>query len=825
MKYLLTVLVFALPGIALSQVSFSGKVMAAGHQPLGGATILLKNNQTSKTTISNEAGRFSFEAITAGEYILTVSAIGHEEYTRPIQVNDDLARNGYTVLLTGQSKELQTVEVLGRSSTGYNSAYSFSATKTAALNKDIPQSITTVTKELISDRQAFNLTDAVKTASGVTPASYYNQFTIRGISQNEEGVILNGMRTRQYYFNQPLTANIERVEVIKGPASATFSSVDPGGSINLVTKKPLTVDRKEISLSVGSFSTIRGTLDFTGPLNTEKTLLYRINGAYQDAKSFRDLQFQKALLISPSFSYVPNHRTAVNAELIYSNINSRLDRGQPIFGAVEGKTNLNSTPISFNLGAPNDFFKSKEVIFTGSLAHKFTNHISFNVAYMKQTWTEDLQEHRTTNAFAVDINNQPIPTLAAMQMVQRQQSWNTDNVNSYFTFKMKTGAVEHNLLIGYDLLRTHKQKGGGQNAARGFLLTNGKTINTYNPANQDQYQVITIDGIQMPRPNVDHFNLANPVYTIRNVNDYVFTKSPLSPALIESDALYIQEQLTWNRFILLVSLRHDWFTDITNYKANNPIEVKKSRVVPRVGLTYAITTNLNVYATYVEGFQPQANTVTLLPVAAPAGSTFDPITSDLKELGLKASLFNNSIQVNAALYEINQRNLLMNANDPANPDLLVPRGAERSRGFEMDVAGYLLPNWQLNASYSYIDATIRNDRDKSLIGARKQNTPVHSGSVWTRYNFEQGSLLKDLGIGIGFQYSGDKIPWFTRAFTVPAYTLLDAAIYYTPNKSNMQIALNINNLTNEVYWLGAQNYLRLFPGAPRNVMLTATYKF
>lgn len=825
MKYLLTALLFTLPGIALSQVSFSGKVMAAGQQPLGGATILLKNNQTSKTAISNEEGQFNFENIAAGEYTLIVSAIGHEGYTRLIRADDHLAKNGYTVLLTRQSKELQTVEVLGRSSTGYNSTYSFSATKIAALNKDIPQSITTVTKELINDRQAFNLADAVKTASGVTPTSYYNQFTIRGISQNEEGVILNGMRTRQYYFNQPLTANIERVEVIKGPASATFSSVDPGGSINLVTKKPLTVDRKEISLSVGSFSTIRGTLDFTGPLNPEKTLLYRINGAYQDAKSFRDLQFQKALLISPSFSYVPNNRTAINAELIYSHINSRLDRGQPIFGAVDGQTNLNSTPISFNLGAPNDFFKSKEVILTGSLAHQFTSHISFNTAYMKQTWTEDLQEHRTTNAFAVDIHNQPIPTLAAMQMVQRQQSWNTDNVNSYFTFKVSTGAVEHNLLIGYDLLRTHKQKGGGQNAARGFVLTNGKTINTYNPDNQDQYQVITIDGVQMPRPNVDHFNLANPVYTIRNVNDYIFTKSPLAPALIQSDALYIQEQLTWNRFILLVSLRHDWFTDITNYKANNTIEVKKSRIVPRAGLTYAVTTNINVYATYLEGFQPQANTVTLLPVAAPAGSTFDPITSDLKELGAKASLFNNSIQVNAALYEINQRNLLMNANDPTNPDLLVPRGAERSRGFEMDIAGYLLPNWQLNASYSYIDAEIRNDRDKSLIGARKQNTPVHSGSVWTRYNFKQQSGLKDLGIGIGFQYSGDKIPWFTRAFTVPAYTLLDAAIYYTPNKSNMQIAININNLTNEEYWLGAQNYLRLFPGAPRNVMLTATYKF
>lgn len=825
MKYLFTTIIAVFLGLsAWTQVSFSGKVIAA-NQLLQGATITITNSLINKTTTSHANGTFAFDKIDTGAYTIMVSAIGYEPFSAPINVGETFIKTPYTIHLVRQTKELQTVEVLGRSTTGYTSAYSFSATKMAALNKDIPQALTTVTKELMSDRQAFQLTDALKTASSVTPASYYNQFTIRGISQNEEGTIINGMRTRQYYFNQPLTANIERIEVIKGPASATFSSVDPGGSINLVTKKPLTADRKEISLSVGSFSTIRGALDFTGPLNKEKTLLYRVNGAYQDAKSYRDLQFQKALLLSPSFSYIPNNRTAVNIELIYSNINSRLDRGQPIFGAVEGKTNLNSTPISFNLGAPNDFFKSKEVIWMGNLSHKFTERISFNVAYMKQTWTEDLQEHRTTNAFAVDVNNQPIPTLAAMQMVQRQQSWNTDNVNGYFTFEATTGPIEHNLLIGYDLIRTHKQKGGGQNTARGFLLTNGKTSNTYNPANQAQYQVITIDGTQMPRPNVDHFNLVNPSYTIRNINDYVFTKTALSPALIQSDALYIQEQLKWKQFILLLSLRHDWFTDITNYKANNTIEVKKSKIVPRVGLTYVITPSVNVYATYFEGFQPQANTVTLLPVAAPAGSTFDPITSDLKELGLKASLLKNTIQVNAALFEINQRNLLMNANDPSNPDLLVTRGAERSRGFEMDIAGFIMPNWQLNACYSYIDAEIRNDRDKTLIGARKQNTPVHSGSLWTRYNFVKGSLCKDLGIGMGLQYSGDKVPWFTRAFKVPAYTLLDAAVYYTPNKSNMQLAVNINNITNEEYWTGAQNYLRLFPGAPRNVMLTATYKF
>jgi iron complex outermembrane receptor protein len=136
-----------------------------------------------------------------------------------------------------------------------------------------------------------------------------------------------------------------------------------------------------------------------------------------------------------------------------------------------------------------------------------------------------------------------------------------------------------------------------------------------------------------------------------------------------------------------------------------------------------------------------------------------------------------------------------------------------------------MSNWQVNVSYSYIDARIMNDRNKDLIGARKENTPYNSFNAWTRYNFRQSSPLRDLGIGIGVQHNGDRIPWFTRAFKVPAYTLLDMAFYYTPAKSNLQLSLNINNVTNVTHWVGAQSYLRLFPGAPRNATLTATYRF
>ncbi|QSB28952.1 TonB-dependent receptor [Flavobacterium sp. CLA17] len=817
MKHLLAFLFSVLALHQAHSQTINGKIIDRNtKEAVAGAHIQLLNSD--KETTTNQDGNFSLE----GEGILQISFAGYK-------TQQMTATNAFlTIELETTLNELQTVEIVGRSVKKYNSDYSFAATKTASLNKDIPQSISTVTKELIADKGAFYLADAVKMASGVIPASYYNQYTIRGISQNEEGQIINGMRTRQYYFLQPITSNIERVEVIKGPSSATFSSVDPGGSINLVTKKPLTVDRKEVSLSVGSFSTLRGTLDFTGPLNESKTLLYRVNGAYQEAKSFRDLVGNKSFLISPSFSYIPNEKTAINTELILSNMTGVLDRGQPIFGAVASVTNLNQTPISLNLGASGDFFKSKEMILTTNFAHKFTSKIGFNAAYMKQTWTEDLQEHRTTNGFAVDINNKPVTSLAMMQFVQRQQYWDVDNLSAYFNFDFKTGKLHHKLLTGYDLSSWNKNKGGAQNAARGYLLKNGTVAPSFVLANADQYQTITINGVVLPKPNVSFFDLNNPSYAMRSPEDYILNvRTALPSALTTTNAVYIQDQMQWEKFTFLLGLRNEWFEDITNYETTNELTVKKTALLPRVGVTYAVNTAINVYSTYLEGYQPQSNTVTLMPQTGslPAGSQFDPLESNLKELGLKATFLNNTMSFNAAVYEINQRNILMNANDPVNPDLLVTRGAERSRGFECDLAGYLTPDWQINASYSYIDAKITNDRDLSLIGARKQNTPKNSANLWTRYNFAADSALKDLGIGFGMQYQSSKIPWFTRDFILPDFTVFDAALYYKPNISNMQIALNAGNLLNKTYWLGAQNYLRLFPGAPRNFSLTVTYKF
>ncbi|MEL7148048.1 MAG: TonB-dependent receptor, partial [Bacteroidota bacterium] len=670
-------------------------------------------------------------------------------YSKTIEIANSETYDLGQISLSEEAIQLQSVEIIGRGRDDYNSDYSFSASKIAIKNKEMPQAIATVTKEFISDRQAFQLSDAVKAVSSVTSTGNYNHFNIRGITQAEDGQVINGMRTRQYYFLQPITSHIERVEVIKGPSSVTFASVDPGGTINMVTKKPLSIAKNEVSLTAGSFGTIRGAADFTGPLNESKTLLYRFNTAFQEAQSFRDLVQNNALLITPSISYIPNSSTALNAEVIYNSGVGNLDRGQPIFGRINGDFDLNSTPTSLNVGASNDFYKSEELMIMTNFTKSFTDNFGLNASYMKQTWTEDLAEHRTENRAAVDIEGNAIPTLAAMRYVEREQFWDTDNINLFFNLDVESGNVENKILIGYDGSRWERTIGGGQNSARRYLRLDG-SVGNFDPANADQFQTMTVDGVVMPKPNVPHFNLEDPSNGIRVTKDYSIGEFEIPANLTTTHGIYLQNQFKTGKFTALLNLRYEWFEDIFDYKGDEQT-FKNKAFIPRIGVTYEISDNLSAYATYLEGFQPQTNTVTLSPATegffwAASPGNFDPLESNLKEVGLKGTFMGGKMQGNFAIYDITQRNVLLG--DTYDIENLTARGEQRSRGFEWDISGYVLPNLQLIASYAYTDAEITEDDDAELIGERIGGAAEHSANLWGRYDFTS-TTLKGIGIGLG----------------------------------------------------------------------------
>ncbi|MEP2279913.1 TonB-dependent receptor [Maribacter sp.] len=830
-NYIKMILALLVCNVTLAQNSITGKIIDNVGQPIFGATISYTYDNASRKagTTSQENGDFSFEIKETGNYQITVSYIGMKTM-RFQKVFDQLQDYDLGSLkLQENIEQLQSVEVIGRARTDYNSDYSFSATKVAIANKELPQAITSVTKELISDRLAFQLPDAVKTVSNVSVTGLYNHYNIRGITQADDGQVLNGMRTRQYYFLQPITSHLERVEVIKGPSSVTFSSADPGGTVNMVTKKPLTEKRSEVSLTTGSFGTIRATADFTGPLNESKTLLYRFNAAIQEADSFRDVVNNNAILFSPSLSYIPNETTSLNVEMIYSDAVGNLDRGQPIFGAINGEYDLDSTPITMNVGASSDHYKNKEFIFMANFSKKLSDNLGFNAQFMKQTWDEDLAEHRVDGT-AVDIDGNVIPTLARMRYDERQQYWETDNFSTYFTYDIKTDKITNKLLVGYDATRWERKIGAGFLRARRYLTVDGGQSN-YDPANAANFQQMVVDGVTMPVPAVPHFNLEDPFNGARNTNAYNLAELSIPANLNTSNGFYIQNQFKVGKFSALVNLRYERFTDIFDYEGDEQ-EFTNDAIVPRLGLTYEVSNTVSAYATYLEGFQPHTNTVSLSPTAegffwSTSPSRFDPLESSLTEIGAKGEFLNGKIFANLAIFNITQKNILLG--DTYDLDNLTTRGEQRSRGFEMDVSGYISSNFQITASYGFADAEIVEDAIEEFIGEPIGGAPKHNANIWGRYDFTN-ETLKGIGFGLGAQFMDERYTWYnptydTDRLLLPSYTVFDAAVYYKPNNTGIQLTLKLNNLFDETYWLGGLNPSRLGPGAPRNVLLNATYKF
>ncbi|WP_394749347.1 TonB-dependent siderophore receptor [Spongiimicrobium salis] len=824
-KTILVLLLVMTSAIGWSQVNITGTVVDQQNDPIAGATITLRGSEGNYGKLTDNNGKFEL-SVSQGKYDLEIRYLGFQPFKDKLEINEATPIEIGTITLNEGTEQLQSVEVVGRARTDYNSDYSFSSTKVAIKNRELPQAVSAITKELINDQQAFQIADAVRTASSVSHTGFYNHFNIRGLLQAEEGQLINGLRTRQFYFLQPITSHIERIEVIKGPSSVTFSSVDPGGSVNLVTKKPLKEKRNEISATAGSFGTLRTTVDFTGPLNESETLLYRFNAAVQEARSFRDLVQNNQFLLAPSITFLPNETTALNVEMIYSSGVGNLDRGQPLFGAINGEFDLNSTPISLNVGAANDFYSSTDFMVISNFSKEITDNIGFNASYMKQTWEEDLAEHRVAGAAAVDIDGNPIPTLAELRYGERQQFWITDNYNAFLTFDFDTGAATNKLLVGYDGTRWERTVGGASNGARRYRRLDG-TATSFNPAEADQFETIEINGVLAPRPNVDHFNLADPNNTARETSGYIISEFAIPANLTTSNGIYLQNQFKLGKFSALLNLRYEWYRDIFDYKSNDEQIFNNEAFIPRIGLTYEVSNDISVYGSYIQGFQPQSNTVTLSPFTGDfffAGSpaSFDPLESNNIEFGAKAEFLGGKLLMNAAIYQITQKNLLIQ--DAIDETILTQRGEQQSRGFEWDMTGYILPNLQLSASYAFIDAEIVEDDDPSLIGERIGGAPKHSANLWSRYDFNAGAL-RNFGVGLGMSYRDERFSWFSDRLLLPAYTVFDAGVYYRPTGSDIQIALKINNMFNERYWTGALFSSRLFPGAPRNVLLTTTYKF
>jgi iron complex outermembrane receptor protein len=824
-RFFTLILVLVIGYSATAQLaSIKGIVKNEKGDTLTSASVFIKGKKIG--TVTSSSGEYELVNLAAGTYSIHVSLIGYEPASEKVTVEaGQTASIDFTLKET--QYELQQVEITGRRETGYKNTASFIGTKTATPLKDVPQAVSYVTKELMQDQAAARVGDVVKNFSGVNQFTSNNDISIRGfrIFAGNGTMLVNGLRANASFWKQPPANYLERVEVIKGPVSALFGNASPGGTINRVTKKPLDHPRKSISFITGSFNTFRALTDFTGPMNESKTLLYRLNIAYENSQSFRDLQFEKNIVVAPSISFLPNEKTRLNFDLVYNKSNSRVDRGQSAF-----EDDLYSTPISLSLNAVNDHLNEEQYNITTSLTHNFNSNTSFNIAYIRTSYSEDLFEHRSNNTYMKDALGRNVTFLVDRQVFDRDSREFNDNLSAYFTHNVHTGPLEHKIVAGYDYAQTKLPVGAAQLTASGYLRKDGTTA-AYRVADSAKYVMqryttkyngadTTIYG---PRPNVTIYDLTLNEHKMEDVSKYVYVKAvndATTPKLNFLHGAYIQDQITFGRLQALLGLRFEWFIDKAYFTTANERKVTQTAILPRLGLVYSINKNINAYALYTQGYNPQAATVQ----SPTSGGPFDPLESRMVEAGFKSEWFNKRLSVTTSVYQIEQVNALYAAPAPAPVDSMVQVGKEESKGFEFEVVGQIADNWNLVLNYAYNDAKLveAGGIDKDFIDQQKPNAPRHMGNLWTKYTFKNRAL-KGLGIGVGGNFVTKRNLSLNQAQTVPGYELLNAALYYRIDK--FQIQVNLNNILDKTYWIGGYDYLRLFPGAPRNWMATVAYTF
>ncbi|WP_311338147.1 TonB-dependent receptor [Capnocytophaga leadbetteri] len=805
-----------------------GRVTDENKQPLIGVDVVLEGTSIGVST--NNKGFYELHNVPIGKQTIVFSYLGFQT----LKIRTDVAPNPsgththLDVQLSEELTALQEVEVIGRKESSYKNTNSFIGTKTASALKEVPQSVGYVTKELILDQGATTVNEVVKNISGVNQNSSYNDFSIRGFratGNRNSGNLLNGMRAQTSLWKQSSLANIERVEVIKGPASALFGNAAPGGVINRVTKKPLFENKNSITVGVGSWNTLKTYGDFTGPLNPKKTLLYRLNLGYEKTDSFRDLQGSESIIAAPSFSYIPNEKTHINVDFVYQNFDGKIDRGQ----SVPADGNVYSTPISRSLSAANDFLKENTLNTTIALTHKFSDHISLNAIYLNSSYSEDMLEHTQANLYYKQIGNganafrYADPNKVMMTANQRKRYFANNSFNTYFNFNFNTGILKHKLLVGYDYFISEQKTGSSSISAQGYLSKDKtKVVNTYTTTAN-----VLAGSVQTPTTNVPVFDLYDPIAgnAYKDISKYIWKQNTLNPYEEYSHGVYVQEQIDISIVKLLIGLRQEWFTETLNKETTKEISRQTSAFIPRVGLVVEASENINLYSTWVKGFQPQGANIQSDPDRY--GGPFDYMKSELYEVGLKTEWFNKRLSATLAIFKITQENSLEQSPKAGKADWRVPVD-EESNGFELDVAGQILPNFSVVANYAYTDARIVKLKEEGTIkdlNVQRPSTPRHAANLWTKYIFENGSL-KGLGAGIGVSYASERLGQVGRRATAasyPDYTLLNAVLYY--KVKDVQLQLNVNNVLNRTYWISGYDNLRNFPGAPRNINASVTYRF
>ncbi|MDZ4315338.1 MAG: TonB-dependent receptor [Azonexus sp.] len=689
-----------------------------------------------------------------------------------------------TVAPAERVAQLATIEVKGADDiTPYVVKTSSAGTKTDTPIHETPVSIQVVPREVMDDQQVINVKEATKNISSVLPSTYqfYEAYTIRGFDTGTD-VYRNGLR--QPSFSDQQTANVEQVEVLKGPAAILYGRIQPGGMVNVVTKRPQAQPYYSIQQQVGSYDLYRTTVDATGPLSDDGSLLYRVNAAYQKNNSFVDFVSNKNTFLAPSLTWRPSSRFELNMEIEYQR------REYVHFG-----TNGGGVPAIGN--RPADIPRARYI---GDPSISVANPNQQNRDFLGFDWTFALNDnwkikHRfgytdvdyITHYAGARVMNETtgVLTQALQGAFQNRSSYAT---NLDLTGKFSTGGIHHQVLIGVDHYRL-----------------------------KQNYNGLGLSPIVVSLPSI---NIFNPVYG-NNVN--LLDSTPDNSFFVRKEywtGIYLQDQMRFgDKWHLLVGGRFDdashgtgsdYVIGGTLTKAWSKLAMRHDKAFsPRVGLLYQPMPWLSLYGNYVESFGTNNG-------VSATGEAFDPQKAKQYEAGVKSELLDGKLTTTVALFEITKTNVL--TKDPSNPLVSIPIGEARSRGIELDVAGRIDRNWSVIGNFTLDRAEITKDNNGNQ-GKILPAVPLRSGSVWAKY--DTGSAAEGFSFGAGVFLRGQRQGDTRNTFQLPGYGRVDALLAYRFRGFGAKVStaqLNVQNLFDKTYFDHSGGRLNSYYGEPRTIM-------
>ncbi len=679
----------------------------------------------------------------------------------------------------------EEIVVTGEGQRGYRVPNASVGTRTDTPTRDVPFSVQVLPRDLLRDQNVTSINDALKNVPGAVPTlipSFNNaSFNIRGfrtgnfvnLSPNSD-ILKDGIADPTNLFGVQFT-NIERIEVLKGPASVLFGRGTPGGTINLITKQPLSIPLYEVEATVGSFDFYRGAIDFSGPLNESKTVLYRLNASYQDSGSFVDFLENRNILVAPVISFALSDRTKLTLDFEYQEARTDgFSTGLPLVGTILSNPN-GKIPRSRNVGEPY-FFSDTKIISAGyNFEHKFSDDWSIRNVFRASFY--DLDEIRNSVS-RLGSDNRTV----SRDIFDTITYYNAYTLVTDVTGKFNTGSVEHKLLFGFDLSRV-------DNTRTFFGDGTIPPLDIFNPIYNQPFSIIPGGG------------------------EFRFDQASLTDSL----GIYVQDQIKLTENLkLLLGARFDTYKQTDrDFVSNDSFSQSGSNLSPRFGLVYQPIQPISLYASYSESFTPVISGVFSNRAD---GSPFKPERGRQYEVGIKADL-SNKLSATLAFFDLTRSNVL--TDDPNDSRFSIQTGEQNSQGIELNVSGEILPGWNIYGGYTYTNARLTSDTTFP-VGNRLQTSPQNAFSLWTSYELQKGDL-KGLGFGLGFFYVGDRAGDLANSFMIPSYFRTDASIFYKQDR--LRISLNFRNLFNIDYFETAQNRNRIVPGAPFEVQGTISWRF